>query len=166
MVHCRAAPPAISAVDDAALCDGLAREHALADGPATGGPEEVFRESTTVPRLPQFQPYIKKNPGASVLKLALRALGDPGARCRTGSPACAARWGPRQVRMCGLAGQAGAGPAWVGLAEAGVFARGHALGAMVPTLTGASLSRDTPWHLSCTAGIHSIGWARLSGRCI
>ena len=108
----------------------------------------------------------KKNPGASVLKLALRALGDPGARCRTGSPACAARWGPRQVRMCGLAGQAGAGPAWVGLAEAGVFARGHALGAMVPTLTGASLSRDTPWHLSCTAGIHSIGWARLSGRCI
>ena len=44
MVHCRAAPPAISAVDDAALCDGLAREHALADGPATGGPEEVFRE--------------------------------------------------------------------------------------------------------------------------
>ena len=31
--------------------------------------------------------------------------------------------------MCGLAGQAGAGPAWVGLAEAGVCARGQALGA-------------------------------------
>ena len=97
-------------------------------------------------------------------------------RCaRSATPALgAARDRPRvlrggdssQVRMCGLAGQAGAGPAWVGLAEAGVFARGHALGAMVPTLTGASLSRDTPWHLSCTAGIHSIGWARLSGRCI
>ena len=49
----------------------------------------------SVPRLRAIRAVTseKKNPGASVLKLALRALGDPGARCRTGSPACAARWG-------------------------------------------------------------------------
>ena len=109
MVHCRAAPPAISAVDDAALCDGLAREHALADGPATGGPEEVFRESTSA--APPAISAIHKNKSRSLCSQARVARARRPRRsvphgiarvcCAVGTPvryACAASRGkPVQV---------------------------------------------------------------------